>query len=353
MHIALDVMGGDHGPGELVSGAIQALQHLDLEITLLGDQYQINKALRQLGQAADHRLHIVHATQTISMAESPFEAVRKKKDSSVVVAFNLLKNRKVDAVVSAGNSGATMAAAITILGRLKNISRPGIAGVFPTMKKPLVMMDVGANVDCRPQHLFQFGVMGAAFSRVLFNIENPSIGLLSIGEEGGKGNILVKQSRELFVKSSLNFVGNVEARNTFQGDVDVIVCDGFVGNVCLKVSEGLAETVLAMLREEIGKTFAAKLGYWLAKPAFASFRKKVDYAEYGGAPLLGLNGTGIICHGRSNATAIKNAIKVAAEMVRNRVNDQIVSVMEEADHFLPADTAGPGNTPRGGQPEAS
>jgi len=331
VHIALDVMGGDHGPVELVSGAVQAVSSLDLAVTLLGDENLIKNEL-STQKANKSRIHIVHTTQTISMHESPFEAVRKKKDASIVVAFKLLKEKKVDAVVSAGNSGATMAAAIKALGRLKMISRPGIASLFPTQKDPLVMMDVGANVDCRPQHIFQFGVMASAFYSVLFGVDKPKIGLLSIGEEGSKGNTLVKQSHELFQKSALNFIGNVEGRDTFLGDVNVIVCDGFVGNVCLKVSEGLAETIIAMLRSEMAKSFTSKMGYLLAKRAFDNFKKRVDYAEYGGAPLLGLNGIGIVCHGRSNALAIKNAVKVAAEMVRNKVNEHIERLMEGVDH---------------------
>lgn len=341
MHIALDVMGGDHGPVELVSGAVQAVDELDLEVTLIGDEGLITTELRK-HRANGARIHIVHTSQSVSMHESPFEAVRKKKDASIVVAFRLLKDEKVDAVVSAGNSGATLAAALKMLGRLKMVSRPGIASVFPTLKKPVVMMDVGANVDCRPQHLFEFGVMASAFSKTLFGIDRPRIGLLSIGEEGGKGNVLVKNSHELFQKSSLNFIGNVEGRDIFQGDVDVIVCDGFVGNVCLKVSEGLAETVLTMLGNEIGKSLLARAGYVLAKGAFRNFKKHVDYAEYGGAPLLGLNGIGIVCHGRSNALAIKNAIKVAAEMVHKKVNDHIVRVLGAIDRSeLPANSGSP------------
>jgi len=331
-------MGGDHGPVELVSGALQAVEELHLDVTLLGDADLIEKQLQAAGKS-NSRIRIVHTSQTISMHETPFEAVRKKKDASIVVAFELLKNNKVDAVVSAGNSGATMAAAIRMLGRLKNISRPGIASVFPTLKKPLVMMDVGANVDCRPKHLFQFGVMGSAFSRVLCATERPRIGLLSIGEEGGKGNLLVKSAHDLFQNSTLNFVGNVEGRDIFHGDVDVIVCDGFVGNVCLKVSEGLGEAILTMLKSEMSKSLSARLGYALAKRAFANFRKRVDYAEYGGAPLLGLNGIGIVCHGRSNALAIKNAIKVAAEMVRNKVNDHIIRMLEPAGQMIFQDNA--------------
>jgi len=330
LRIALDAMGGELGPEEMVAGAIQAVEESDLEVVLIGDEVILNRIL-QGRSFPDSRLHVIHASQTVSMDESPFEAIRKKKDSSIGKAFDHVKNGAADAVVSAGNSGATMASAIRSLGRLENISRPGIASIFPTLKKPLVMMDVGANVDCRPQHLFQFGVMGAAFSDNLFRIKRPSIGLLSIGEEGGKGNVLVKSAHELFRKSSLNFIGNVEGRDIFQGDVDVIVCDGFVGNVCLKVSEGLAEAIIAMLRTEMSKSFMAKMGFLLAKNAFRNFGKRVDYAEYGGAPLLGINGTGIVCHGRSNAKAIKNAIKVAGEMIRSKVNDHIIQLLSEAN----------------------
>jgi phosphate acyltransferase len=343
VRIALDAMGGDRGPHEIVDGAVQAVAELkDLEVTLFGDQQVIKAALHSLGQSQNPCLHIVHTSQIIGMDESPFDAVRKKRDSSIIVAFEHLKKGEADAVVSAGNSGATMAAAIKSLGRLKNISRPGIAGIFPTLKGPVVMMDVGANVDCRPQHLFQFGVMAAAFSQVLFDIDRPRIGLLSIGEETGKGNLLVKKAHELFIQSPLNFIGNVEGRDTFQGDVDIIVCDGFVGNVCLKLSEGLAEAVIAMLREEIAKSIKAQVGYLFARDAFVNFKRRVDYAEYGGAPLLGLNGTGIICHGRSNALAIKNAIRVGAELVRKKVNNRILGMLSESGSSgeLPDDGAG-------------
>ncbi len=330
LRIALDAMGGERGPEEMVAGAIQAVEESDLDVALIGDENVLNRIL-QNQPLASSRLHIVHASQTISMDESPYEAIRRKKDSSIIRAFEQIKNGEADGVVSAGNSGATMVSAIKSLGRLENIARPGIASIFPTLKKPLVMMDVGANVDCRPQHLFQFGVMGSAFSDNLFKIQKPSIGLLSIGEEGGKGNVLVKSAHELFRKSSLNFIGNVEGRDIFQGNVDVIVCDGFVGNVCLKVSEGLAEAIIVMLRTEMSKSFMAKIGYLLARKAFSNFGKRVDYAEYGGAPLLGINGTGIICHGRSNAKAIKNAIRVAAEMIRSRVNGHIVQLLSESN----------------------
>jgi len=321
-------MGGDRGTTELVAGAVEATRQFEVCVTLLGDQQFIDRSLAQFGNDyPSQRLTVVHAPQVINMDESPFDAIRKKRDSSIVKAFTLLKEKRVDAVVSAGNSGATMAAAIRSLGRLATVSRPGIAGVYPSLKGPVVMMDVGANVDCRPRHLLQFGAMAAAFTEVVFQTRNPRVGLLSIGEEGGKGNTLVKKAHELLQQSALNYIGNVEGRDIFQGDVDVVVCDGFVGNVCLKVSEGLAEAILSMLKDEIGKSFKARIGYALAKGAFRNFRRRVDYAEYGGAPLLGLNGTGIICHGRSNAKAITNAIRVAKELVANRVNDHIETLL--------------------------
>lgn len=339
MRIALDAMGSDRGPAEMVAGAALAVRETDVHITIVGGEEQIKPALQKEGilQLVD----FVPTSQVITMHDSPIEAVRKKKDSSIVVAFELLRKHEVDAVVSPGNSGAVMAAAIKFLGRLKDISRPGIASVFPTLKGPVVVMDVGANVDCRPKHLLQFGVMASAFSRIMYGIENPRVGLLSIGEEGGKGNALVKSAHSLFQSSGLNYIGNVEGRDTFVGDVDVIVCDGFVGNVCLKLSEGLAEAVLAMLREEIGKSFKARMGYFLARQAFRNFKKRVDYAEYGGAPLLGFNGTGVICHGRSNMVAIKNALLVADGLAKHNVNDHILAMLETTkpalSHFEESD----------------
>jgi glycerol-3-phosphate acyltransferase PlsX len=267
------------------------------------------------------------------MNEHPVDAVRKKKDASVMVAFELVRRGEADAAVSAGNSGATMAAAMRKLGRLSSISRPGIASIFPTLKKPVVLMDIGANVDCRPQHLLQFAIMASAFSRVI-DIANPRVGLLTIGEETGKGNSLIKETYPLLEQSSLNFIGNVEGRDVFQGNVDVIVCDGFVGNICLKVSEGLAEAAMLMLRDEILKSFPAKIGYFLARNAFKAFRKRVDYAEYGGAPLLGVDGVGIICHGKSSSQAIKNAILEAAKMVKRNINQDIVESLAASKHLV-------------------
>ncbi len=330
MRIALDAMGGDHGPEELISGAILALEETDLELTLVGDETAIRGCLEKLNpvNSVSRRMQVLHTTEVVEMGESPVDAIRKKKNSSVMLAFDLAKKGEAAAAVSAGNSGATLAAGIRKLGRIKHISRPGIANAFPTLKKPVIMMDVGANVDCRPQHLFQFAVMASAFAGV-YDIKSPRVGLLSIGEEAGKGNQLVKDTWHLLSDSSLNFVGNVEGRDIFMGDVDVIVCDGFVGNISLKVSEGLVEASTQMLREGIMGSTIAKLGYLLARPVFKRIKKRVDYAEYGGAPLLGLNGTGIICHGKSSSVAIKNAILVAQQVVEIEVNNKIITSLAE------------------------
>lgn len=337
MQIALDAMGGDYGSEELIAGALLAVKQTDLRVTLVGEESLLSKHLETL--APDIKtaklINIVHSSQVIGMNEHPVDAIRKKKNASIMVAFDLVRRKEADAAVSAGNSGATLAAASRKLGRLEGISRPGIASIFPTLKKPVVLMDIGANVDCRPQHLFQFGIMASAFSRIT-GVANPRVGLLSIGEETGKGNSLIKETYPLLEKSSLNFIGNVEGRDVFQGEVDVIVCDGFVGNVCLKVSEGLAEAAMQMLRDEIGKSFRAKIGYLLARHAFKSFKKRVDYAEYGGAPLLGIDGIGIICHGKSSSHAIKNAILEAAKMAKGNINKDILESLATSNFVEPS-----------------
>jgi len=325
VRVALDAMAGDKGPEELIAGALLATKGADLRVTLVGDEVLLQRQLDRLEPSLDSRsaISIVHASQVIEMHENPVDAIRKKKDASVMAAFDLIRKGEADAVVSAGNSGATMAAGVRKLGRLKGVLRPGIASLLPTKRKPVILMDIGANVDCRAQHLLQFAVMASAYSRVR-DIAKPTVGLLSIGEESGKGNSLVKEAFPLLENSSLNFIGNVEGRDVFQGDVDVIVCDGFVGNICLKISEGLADAMMKMLKDEIVKSLPAKLGYLLALPAFKVFKKRVDYAEYGGAPLLGIDGTGLICHGKSSSHAIKNAIIGASKMVKFNINQDIM-----------------------------
>ncbi len=329
MQIALDAMASDLGPKELIVGALLAVKEADLSIHLVGDRKLLEDHLDGLAPSRRvlDRINVVHSSQVVEMNEHPVDAMRKKKDSSIMVAFDLVRRGEADAVVSAGNSGATMAAGIRKLGRLKGVSRPGIASIFPTLKKPVILMDIGANVDCRAQHLFQFAVMASAFSAIVDN-DDPRVGLLTIGEEAGKGNNLIKETYPLLEKSSMNFVGNVEGRDVYQGDVDVIICDGFVGNVCLKVSEGLAEAAMTMVKDEIVKSWLAKIGYLLARNAFKAFKKRVDYAEYGGASLLGINGVGIICHGKSSSHAIKNAIVEATKMVKRNINQNIVAGLE-------------------------
>ncbi len=324
-------MGGDCGSGVLIDGAVQAVeQHPKIEVILLGPEELLREELAQRGKAAEPRLSIVHAPQAVSMAEEAVESVRRKKDSTIMVGFDLVKKGQAEAVVSAGHSGATMTAAILQLGRLKGIARPSIASFFPTLKEPVLVTDIGANVDCRPQHLYQFAVMASFCCKLLLNrAAAPRVGLLSIGEEPGKGNAAVKEAYDLLKASSLNFIGNVEGRDVYGGDVDVVICDGFVGNIALKVSEGLAEAMQQMIKAEIKKSWQASLASFFIRPAFDSFRKRVDYAEYGGAPLLGINGVGIICHGTSSAIAIRNAIKEAAKMVECRVNRAITMHLQQ------------------------
>lgn len=326
-------MGGDLGPEMAIQGALAAVSgKSDLRVILVGPSDRLQSQLAELGRGRDdalEKISVHHATEVITMHDSPVEAVRKKKEATIMVGFDLVKKGEADAVVSAGNSGATMAAAIRKLGRLPGVARPGIASFFPTVKKPVMLMDIGANVDCRSQHLYQFAVMASSCVRLLQQNPNPRVGLLSNGEEVGKGNALVKETYALLSRSPLNFVGNVEGRDVYRGDVDVVVCDGFVGNISLKISEGLAEAAMQMLKREILKKWRYKLGYLLIRGAFSGFKKQVDYAEYGGAPLLGIDGTGIICHGASNAVAIRNAIEVASNMVRNRVNEAIVATLGE------------------------
>jgi len=315
MEIAVDAMGGDGAPDVEVQGALEAIRELGVRIRLVGKKDLIEKSLD--GNWNEENLTIHHCDEWVRMDEAPLKAVRKKKDASIRVAFDLIKEKQVSAVVSAGNSGATMAASVLVLGRMEGAERPAIASVFPGQRGPVVLIDVGANVDCRPKHLFQFGIMAHAFASVCLGVKDPKIGLLSIGEEGSKGNEQVRLTRQLFESSTLNFWGNVEGRDIFTGEVDIIVCDGFVGNVALKLTEGMAETFAMMLEQEMMNSLAGKASLLLGRRALSRFSEKLDYAEYGGAPLLGVNGVGIICHGSSSPKAIKNAIKLAAQYAEN------------------------------------
>lgn len=326
MNVGVDAMGGDRAPGVIIQGAAQAASELGVDITLVGDREILAKEFDFHSCTSNITVH--HCDEVVRMDEAPLNAVRKKKEASIRVAFDLVKRGKVDAVVSAGNSGATLAAGTLTLGRMEGVERPAIAGIFPGEKGPVVLIDVGANVDCRPAHLFQFGVMAHAFASSCMDMTNPKIGLLSVGEEGCKGNEQVRLAHELFEGSHLNFAGNVEGCDIFTGEVEIVVCDGFVGNVVLKLSEGMVGVMAKQLKTELMDSFLGRAVLQLGRSSFARFMKKLDYEEYGGAPLLGINGVGIVCHGGSSARAIKNAIKLAARYVDNRVLDKMAAELK-------------------------
>jgi glycerol-3-phosphate acyltransferase PlsX len=321
--IAVDAMGGDHAPKSEVEGAIRAARTLDVKVLLVGHQVALRRELSQ-HDSAGLPIEIVHAEERITMEDSAAKAVRNKRDSSLRVACRLVRDGVAQGMISAGNTGAVMATAKIVQGVVPGVDRPALAGVFPTFAgSPVVVVDVGANVDCSPKQIAQFAVMGEIYSRNILHRTRPSVGLLSIGEEEHKGNELTRLSTPLLKNLNLNFVGNVEGCDIFGGKVDVIVCDGFIGNVALKVSEGLGDMVKQLLHESLEATITRKIGYVLSRAAFTDFKKRLDYSEYGGAPLLGVRGVCIICHGRSNANAIKNAIRVAAEFSEQRINSRI------------------------------
>ena len=322
--IAVDAMGGDNAPRYEVEGAVRAVRSLGVKVILVGKQDVLQKELALHEEAKGLDIQIQHASERVTMEDSAAKAVRTKKDSSIRVASRLVRDGHAQALVSAGNTGAVMATAKMTMGMLPGVDRPALASAFPTLKgTPVVVVDVGANVDCTPRMLAQFAIMGDIYSRVIFKTPSPKVGLLSIGEEEHKGNELTRSATPLLKCLPINFVGNVEGRDIYTGDTDVIVCDGFIGNVALKVSEGLVDMIYQMLRESLAATISGKIGYVLARAAFREFKKRVDYSEYGGAPLLGIRGVCIITHGRSNANAIKNAIRVGAEFASGKINEQI------------------------------
>jgi len=329
MKIAVDAMGGDDAPGPIVDGAVQAAREYGVGIVLVGESESIRKEL-SLHNASGLDISIVHAPQRVEMNEAPSVVVRRKRESSIWVATELVKKGEAVAVISAGNSGATMATAFYVLGPLQGVERPAIATILPTLMGSSVLLDVGANVDCKPLHLFQFAIMGHEYAEWVLGKPHPKIGLLSIGEEDTKGNEVTKEAFKILKSSRLNFVGNVEGRDVYSGTADVIVSDGFIGNVALKISEGLADVLGKLLKREIAASLGGKLGYLILRSAFQRFRRRVDYAEYGGAPLLGVNGISIICHGRSSAKAIKNAIRVAKTQAEGQINQRIQKDIEES-----------------------
>ncbi len=321
--IALDAMGSDRAPRPEVEGAIHAARHYDVHILLVGREATLRAELAHY-HADGLPIEIVNATEVIGMRDKAAQAMRAKRDSSMRVGLRLVRDRRADGFVTAGNTGAAMATAKTVLGTLPGVDRPGLAAVFPTATgSAAIMIDVGANVDCKPTNLEQFAVMGEIYFRSIFSQPRPRVGLLSIGEEESKGNDLTREAYHLLKGLPINFVGNVEGRDLYNGNTDVIICDGFVGNVALKVSEGVAETVRYMLKESLKSTLSSQVGALLARNAFKEFKRRLDYSEYGGAPLLGVKGACIVCHGSSNANAIKNSVRVAAEYVQAGINQNI------------------------------
>ena len=335
MVIALDVMGGDvpiHSP---VEAAVQASNDFDQEILLIGDHDQVITELSKHNYS-QKKIKVVHSSETVGMDESPGLSLRQKKDSSIRVAINLLQEGKVEAVVSAGNTGASMATAKFVLKMISGIDRPAIATLMPSVnrKNPYVLLDIGANIDCKPSYLFQFGLMGDAYARTMLNLENPRVALLNNGEEEGKGNQIIQDAYQLLDRSTLNFKGNIEGKAMFQDQVDIVVCDGFVGNIALKVAEGTFDFVHNVLKQEIETSWLSKLGYLAMRKPFRSLKERADYSEVGGAPLLGINGVVIICHGNSKPRTIRNAILHARQCAELKLNDTISKEVTENLNLL-------------------
>jgi phosphate acyltransferase len=321
--IALDAMGGDHAPRAEVEGAVLAARQYDVRLLLVGIEPKVRAELNR-HNVRELPIEIIPAAEVITMEDSPSLAFRKKRESSVHVGAKMVRHGRADAFVSAGNTGAVMAIARFVLGTLPSVDRPALAAAFPNAKGGAsVLLDVGANVDSKPEQIEQFAIMGEIYYRTIFGTKRPRVGVLSIGEEEMKGNELTREASNLLKQRPLNFIGNVEGKDFFKGDVDVIVCDGFIGNIVLKISEGLVEHVGGMLKKALKSSLSAQMGYVLSRRAFSDFRKKIDYSEYGGVPLLGVRGITVIGHGRSNANAIKNAIRVASELCRAKANEKI------------------------------
>ena len=336
--IAVDAMGSDKAPKPEIEGAILAARHYNVRVLLVGREEQLRAEMKHHPAAAHLPIELVHASEVIGMEEKAATAVRSKRDSSMRVGLRLVREGQAAGFITAGNTGAAMATAKIVLGALPGVDRPALAAVFPSAKgTATILVDVGANVDCKPQNLEQFAIMGEMYSRSIFNIPRPRVGLLSVGEEESKGNDLTKDAYPLLKRLPINFVGNVEGRDLYNGNADVIVCDGFIGNVALKVSEGLVEAVRFLLKESLKSTISSQVGFLLSKKAFADFKKRLDYAEYGGAPLLGLKGVCIVGHGSSNANAIKNAIRVAAQFADTKINAKIEQELHHKREHVHAD----------------
>ncbi len=323
MKIAVDAMGGDYAPEAVVEGAVMAAREYGTEIILIGLSATIQAILVRLDAVDKLSVQVVHADEVVEMRDLPSKVLRSKRKSSMKIGLDLLKEGAAAAFVSAGNTGAVLAYSTVILRTVKGVDRPAIAIQLPTLKGNAILLDAGANVDCKPSQLFQFGIMGHVFAEYILGKEKPLVGLLSIGEEDGKGNEIVREVFQMLKASHINFIGNVEGKEVYRGNADVIVCDGFTGNVALKISESLSEMIEANLKRMFQNNWASKLGYLLLKPQLDQFKKKVDYSETGGAPLLGVNGVVIIAHGNSSPKAIKNAINQACELTEKNINEHI------------------------------
>jgi glycerol-3-phosphate acyltransferase PlsX len=321
--IAVDAMGGDRAPRPVVDGALAAVRHFDLGVALVGPAQDLRSEIARHGDVDPMRVRVVDASDRIGMEESPSAALRRKPEASIRVAAAMVARREAAALFSAGHTGATVMAAHGAFGMLPSVDRPALAATVPTRGRPAILLDVGASVECRPQHLLQFAVMGTVYARVAFGIDAPRVGLLSIGEEATKGNELTREAHQLLKTARVTFIGNVEARDVYSGCADVIVCDGFTGNVALKISEGLVDVVEGLLREELSSTITMRVGSLLTQRALRRFRRRVDYSEYGGAPLLGVGGVAIVGHGRSSAKAVRNAIAIAYRFAANRFIDRV------------------------------
>ncbi len=327
VNIALDAMGGDHAPYEAVLGATLAVKEFPITVTLVGQQDKIRKTLQKLGEKESDRLKIHHASEVVDMAESPSQAFRKKKDSSINVGIRMVKDGNADGFVSAGNTGAIMAASILLLGKIPNIDRPAITAILPSLKENLVMLDMGSNMDSKPHHLEQFALMGHYYSNLVMGVQNPRVGLLNIGEEEDKGDELSKASYELLTKLPINFIGNIEGKVLHNGVADVVVCDGFVGNTVLKFGQGIIEVFFKFFKQAFKSSLIAKIGTFFLYPTLKKFKRSFDYEEFGGAPLLGVNGITVIAHGKSHGKAIKNTIRNAVQAHEAQMIDKITGAV--------------------------
>ena len=337
IRIAVDAAGGDLGGRNVIAGALSAARHLGFGLTLVGPNSFVRDELQRQENTITEEVdvRVVSASQVIAMDEGP-RAVRRKPNASVKVAAQVVANGDAAAFFSAGNTGATLIAAHSVFGMMPGVERPALATTIPTRHRDAVLLDVGATIDCRPRHLLQFAAMGTVYAKKILGIENPRVGLLSIGEEAIKGNDLTRDAYQLLSDSRIQFIGNLEARDLYGGDADVIVCDGFTGNVALKVSEGLVEVVEDLLRDELNRTFTTQLGYLLSRRSYRRFRRRVDYSEYGGAPLLGVTGLAVVGHGRSSIKAVRNALALTYRFVREgfvrSIDESMTALDTERSH---------------------